>query len=182
MTRMVALFCLATSCILNAATSVSFSLAASTGDDDFDLTLRNINCEARESLPSYYSSMRISFGASSANVDRLLYHHGLSPADAFMVFRLSIMIGKPIDYVVLSYKKHKGHGWGAIAKSLGIKPGSPEFHQLKKGGIVVLDRSKKERAGIEVKVQMGNDNKGQKAGRGKKAGGGSGKKGKGKKK
>jgi hypothetical protein len=30
----------------------------------------------------------------------------------------------------------KGQGWGVIAKSLGIKPGSPEFHALKRGDFV----------------------------------------------
>ncbi|MBN1130380.1 MAG: hypothetical protein JXA71_15415 [Chitinispirillaceae bacterium] len=37
---------------LSAGTEVHFSLCATTGDDDFDLTLRNINSEARQSLPS----------------------------------------------------------------------------------------------------------------------------------
>jgi len=31
------------------------------------------------------------------------------------------------------YKSDKGQGWGALAKSLGIKPGSREFHALKRG-------------------------------------------------
>jgi hypothetical protein len=31
------------------------------------------------------------------------------------------------------YKQSKGKGWGVIAKELGIKPGSPEFHALKRG-------------------------------------------------
>jgi len=43
------------------------------------------------------------------------------------------MSGKPIDYVTEQYKENKGRGWGALAKSLGIKPGSPEFHALKSG-------------------------------------------------
>jgi hypothetical protein len=37
--------------------------------------------------------------------------------------------------VVREYKAHKGQGWGVIAKNLGIKPGSKEFHALKKGGL-----------------------------------------------
>ena len=31
------------------------------------------------------------------------------------------------------YKSDKGKGWGVLAKSLGIKPGSQEFHALKSG-------------------------------------------------
>jgi len=31
------------------------------------------------------------------------------------------------------YRADKGKGWGVLAKSLGIKPGSKEFHALKRG-------------------------------------------------
>ncbi|MCK4465819.1 MAG: hypothetical protein KAU83_08910, partial [Bacteroidales bacterium] len=44
---------------------------------------------------------------------------------------LSKISGKPVDDVVEIYKVHKNKGWGYIAKQLGIKPGSPEFHKLK---------------------------------------------------
>lgn len=55
------------------------------------------------------------------------------PADAYMVCRLAEMSGKPIDYVMKEYKTGKTKGWGVIAKNLGIKPGSKEFHALKQG-------------------------------------------------
>jgi hypothetical protein len=32
-----------------------------------------------------------------------------------------------------SYQRSHGKGWGVIAKELGIKRGSPEFHALKRG-------------------------------------------------
>ena len=172
-------------CLSYAATTVSFSLGLSTGDSDFDLTLRNINIEAQQSLPSYYASMRYHYGTSSEVIDGLLYRHMLSPADAFMVIRLSFLIGQPIDFVVVRYAKHRGKGWGAVAKSLGIRPGSPAFHQLKQGGVLVLDRSKKERTQIEVNINVEagkgghGGHEGKKAGRG--GGGGGGGKGKGKK-
>ena len=37
-----------------------------------------------------------------------------------------------MDIVLKEYKANKGRGWGVIAKKLGIKPGSKEFHELKK--------------------------------------------------
>jgi len=43
------------------------------------------------------------------------------------------MSGRSIGYVTDKYKKHKGNSWGALAKELGIKPGSEEFHALKGG-------------------------------------------------
>jgi len=56
-----------------------------------------------------------------------------SPADAYIVFRLGEMSGYPTDRVMREYQSGKGKGWGVTAKSLGIKPGSKEFHALKRG-------------------------------------------------
>lgn len=55
------------------------------------------------------------------------------PADAYMVLRLGEMSGQPTEEVIEKYKSGKGKGWGALAMSLGIKPGSEEFHALKSG-------------------------------------------------
>jgi hypothetical protein len=44
--------------------------------------------------------------------------------------------------VVDVYKKNRGKGWGVIAKSLGIKPGSPEFHALKRGDDLYTHKEK----------------------------------------
>jgi hypothetical protein len=50
-----------------------------------------------------------------------------------MILRLGEMSNRPSEYVIEKYKSGKGKGWGALAKSLGIKPGSIEFHALKRG-------------------------------------------------
>jgi len=55
------------------------------------------------------------------------------PADAYMVLRLGEMSRRPTEYVITEYRSNKGKGWGALARSLGIKPGSREFHALKRG-------------------------------------------------
>ena len=65
------------------------------------------------------------FNAVISNVD--------TSADAYMVLRLGEMAEKPTDEVIKKYKSGKGQGWGSLAKSLGIKPGSQEFHDLKQG-------------------------------------------------
>jgi len=62
------------------------------------------------------------------------------PADAYMVLRLGEMSSQPADYVIGKYKTGKGNGWGALAKSLGIKPGSKEFHDLKRGSDLYENR------------------------------------------
>jgi hypothetical protein len=43
------------------------------------------------------------------------------------------MTQKPPETVLHVYQANRGKGWGVIAKSLGIKPGSREFHALKRG-------------------------------------------------
>jgi hypothetical protein len=57
------------------------------------------------------------------------------PADAFMCLQLGQWTQKPPEQVVRVYNSHQGKGWGVIAKSLGIKPGSAEFHALKSGDL-----------------------------------------------
>lgn len=54
-----------------------------------------------------------------------------SPADAYIILRLGEMSERPAGYVVDRYRHNKGRGWDAVALSLGIKPGSEEFHALK---------------------------------------------------
>jgi len=38
-----------------------------------------------------------------------------------------------MEAVLSVYHYHAGKGWGAIARELGIKPGSSQFHALKPG-------------------------------------------------
>ena len=55
------------------------------------------------------------------------------PAHAYIVLRLGEMAHQSVERVMEEYHKNKGKGWGVIAKNLGIKPGSAEFHALKDG-------------------------------------------------
>ena len=54
-------------------------------------------------------------------------------AHAYMVLRLAEMSHLPLDVVIGSYHDNRDNGWGVLAKQLGIKPGSAEFHTLKRG-------------------------------------------------
>ena len=79
------------------------------------------------------------------------------PADAYMVFRLAEMSSHPANHVIQIYKSGKGKGWGVIAKSLGIKPGSKEFQALKRGSDLYDPRYKGK---VKVKDQDKNKGKG----------------------
>ena len=87
------------------------------------------------------------------------------PADAYMALRLGEMSRQPTDYVIAKYKSSKGKGWGALAKSLGIKPGSREFHALKRGHDLYDTRGSSMVKGI---AKYNDNSKGEGKGKGKK--------------
>jgi len=47
--------------------------------------------------------------------------------------------------VIDSYRKNKSKGWGALARDLGIKPGSKEFKALKDKIQASADKAKKKK-------------------------------------
>jgi hypothetical protein len=75
------------------------------------------------------------FGASDRDLD-LVFQGVYEPADAVLCLWLGQQSHRPYDVVMREYRTHKkGKGWGALAQSLGIKPGSPEFKALKAGNL-----------------------------------------------
>lgn len=94
--------------------------------------LSNLNIEARADLPGFSARVSTQYGVPQAQVQAIITTVR-EPADAFMVFQLGQMTGYPPERVMRVYQSHRGKGWGVIAKDLGIKPGSPEFHALKRG-------------------------------------------------
>lgn len=103
-----------------------------------DSFLSSVNVQARADLPGFHAKVSAQFGVPVPQVEAVL---GMvaTPADAFMVFQLGQMAHRPPETVVQTYQAHKGKGWGVIAKELGIKPGSREFHALKNGDLVYGD-------------------------------------------
>ncbi len=97
--------------------------------------LDHVNIEARADLPGFSAKVSAQFGVPVPQVEAVLAAVA-APADAFMVFQLGEMARKPPETVLRTYRTHKGKGWGVIAKELGIKPGSKEFHALKSGDLV----------------------------------------------
>lgn len=132
-----------------AAAGMNFTFSGTTGDKELDVTLRSMNLEAKQRLPSFYTSMNLNFGTGDDELNDLLGVRMLSPADAYLALRISVITGKPVDRVLILYDKHRKKGWGCVAKKLGIKPGSAEFRRLKTGGTVILERSRKERQNDE---------------------------------
>lgn len=106
-------------------------LATVAAAGDFDWT-RDFNLRAEADRDGFRARLSARFNIGPAQVKVVLGNVD-SPADAYMVLRLGEMSSKPVDYVMKRYRAEKNRGWGALAKSLGIKPGSREFHALKQG-------------------------------------------------
>lgn len=96
--------------------------------------LANVNVQARADLPGFSASLSTQFGVPVPQVQAVI-RAVPQPADAFMVLQLGQMSGRQPDRVLAVYQPNRQKGWGAIAKELGIKPGSAEFHALKIGDL-----------------------------------------------
>jgi hypothetical protein len=94
--------------------------------------LSSLNIQARADLPGFSAKVSAQFGVPQAQVQATI-QAVKEPADVFMVYQLGQMTSKPPETVVQVYQTNRGKGWGVIAKELGIKPGSAEFHALKRG-------------------------------------------------
>jgi hypothetical protein len=109
----------------------SSAIAEGGGLDDF---LHNLNVQAQANPEGFSATLSSQFRVSGTEV-RVVLGAAHDPADAFMVLQLGQMSRQPTDAVMRVYQNHAGKGWGAIAQELGIKPGSAEFHALKRGDL-----------------------------------------------
>lgn len=127
-----------------------------TGDKQTDQILKDINTKAEKDKEVFNKEVSVKFGIPLPKVEEM--GKTMTPGDIYMAGQTAEITKKPIDEVNKAYETNKDKGWGAIAKELGIKPGSPEFHALKG----------------KVK-EHGNSGKGKKGGKGKGNAGGKGK-------
>ncbi|MEE9543749.1 MAG: hypothetical protein V3V95_08200 [Thermodesulfobacteriota bacterium] len=102
---------------------------AVTGDVELNLMLGDLNIHARGDTENFITELGVTYGTDEAEIGVLFSKYDMEPADVYMAVRLSNMTGESLHHVAGMHRN--GKGWGAIAKSLGIKPGSAEFHALK---------------------------------------------------
>jgi len=94
--------------------------------------MKDLNIRAQADPSGFKASLATRFKIGDTQITAVLSNVD-KPADAYMVLRLGEMSGQPTDRVTERYRSSKGQGWGNLAKSLGIKPGSKEFKALKRG-------------------------------------------------
>ena len=110
---------------------LQFCLIVPVQAGDFDW-LESLSIEAKADGSGFKTRLATRFDLGDAKVNAVISDVG-SGADAYMVMRLGEMSGKNIETVTDVYNANKGKGWGRLAKSLGIKPGSRAFKALKSG-------------------------------------------------
>jgi len=118
-----------TLCFLLAATVTS-------AHADLNIFLGDLNNRAYAAPNDYHLNLSNQFGVPQPQVYTLT-RSVAAPADAFMILQLAHMLGLPHERVLQTYNTNRGRGWGVIAKELGIKPGSAEFHALKNGNFAL---------------------------------------------
>ena len=101
---------------------------------DLDSFIKSLNVEAQADLGAFKIRVSTQFGVPVPKVEAIIASVG-TPGDAYMCFRVGQVASRPVEVVTKEYQAHKKQGWGVIAKNLGIKPGSKEFHALKEGNV-----------------------------------------------
>ena len=98
---------------------------------DFDW-MKDFNIKAETDLSDLKARLEARFKIGELKIKAVL-EKADGPADAYALLRLGEMSKQPMEKVMERYHANKGKGWGVLAKSLGIKPGSKAFHALKQG-------------------------------------------------
>lgn len=122
------------------AQSPTISFNPRTGDVWVDTRLNDINRYGGTYRDSFINEMVRYHAAPRDLVGELLNRPNWTPGDVYYACALAAQTGRPCRSVADGYDRDRGQGWGAIAQRMGIKPGSPQFHALKRGFVPTYDR------------------------------------------
>jgi hypothetical protein len=144
MRRLIAATLLAAGLAASAGTAhaQTFSLGWNprSGDVWVDVWLGDMNRYGSRYRDPFVDELVRYHGAPRDLVVELLTRRHWAPGDVYYACALARLIGRPCRYVVDIWERDHRQGWGVVAKRLGIKPGSAQFHQLKRGMVPTYDR------------------------------------------
>ncbi len=123
-----------------AAQDFVFNWNPRSGDVWVDTRLDDINQYGYRYREPFIDEMTRYYGAPRVLVHDLIVNQRWAPGDVYYACSIAQVIGRPCRYVVDEWERDHGQGWGVMAKRLGIKPGSAEFHRLKRGFVPSYDR------------------------------------------
>jgi hypothetical protein len=107
------------------------TVAFASGDAGLDATLSSLNVQASADIGSFTAQLSADFGVKQVQIQTWMKAERLQPAEIYLLLELGRIAKKPPAAVLEIYKPNRRKGWGAVAQSLGIKPGSREFKALK---------------------------------------------------
>jgi hypothetical protein len=123
-----------------AAQDFTFGWNPRSGDVWVDNQLNDVNRYGTRYREPFVDEMVRYCGAPRELVNELLVTRRWAPGDVYYACSIAHTLGRPCRYVVDEWDRNHGKGWGVVAKELGIKPGSAEFHRLKRGFVPTYDR------------------------------------------
>ena len=143
----------------------AFAQQAKTGDRKLDSLLGKINKQAEAEPDGFFRQLSQRHNIPEEEIRQAKERHGLSYGDTYMAAALSRASRRPVGVVAENYGKNRGKGWGVIAMNMGIKPGSPEFHQMKAnardsvGHMKTMAKARKRQHKQEMKRKQEQDRK-----------------------
>lgn len=142
--------------------TLAFAQTYKSGDATLDANLKSITVEANKDLLSFKANVVTTYGTTLDKVNSL-FTVGMNAGDVVISFEIMKLTKKPITDVIRVYKVSKSKGWGAMAKELGIKPGSKEFHALKdsagkKKGTITKKKAAPSKPATPAKKSTGSSN------------------------
>jgi hypothetical protein len=111
-----------------------------TGDKQIDTHLNSINVYAGLDIDLFKKDLTVKFGVAIEEVDRYIVKERIPPAEVYYGHCMASVTGKSFSSII--QMRSDKNGWGAIAKDLGIKPGSKQFHALKNSTLKKIDKDK----------------------------------------
>ena len=137
------LFIILLFCVYSATAQISFN----TGSVQLDSDLNTINASASVNFGAFKSDLSVSYNVSEKKIEYMRGSLNMGPGEIYLALEISKLSKNPIDKVITIYENNKSKGWGYIAKEAGIKPGSPEFHQLKNNASSKKNKGKQKKNG-----------------------------------
>lgn len=122
---------LITSLILVVSINLSAQISFKTNDVELETDLNTINAKAKLDFGKFKVDIAGSYDIDEKKIEYMSVELSMEPAEIYLALEIGKLSHKSIDNVLEVYTLHKDKGWGYIAKKMGIKPGSEEFHQLK---------------------------------------------------
>ena len=101
------------------------------GDVWVDTQLGYFSDYGRRDRAYFVEDLVGNYGAPRYLVNELLDKRRWDPGDVYYAAALAYTARRPLLDVTREYENNKGQGWGVVARNMGIKPGSAEFHALK---------------------------------------------------